>query len=110
VKPPIILRHIAATACLAVLAVSAQSAEAPLVFEWRPGADTIAEGWRPLTFKNIDRHTQYTLLREGSGHVVKAQAEASASGLIHRLDVDAKSYPVLRWRCRQDRRHAQGRR
>jgi hypothetical protein len=97
VKPLIIRPHIAATACLAIL-VSAQSADAPLVFEWRPGADTMAEGWRPLVFKNIDQHTQYALVHEGEGYVVKAQAEASASGLIHRLDVDAKSYPVLRWR------------
>ena len=97
-NPTIILRHVAATACVGILSVSAQSADAPLLFDWRPGADTVAEGWQPLTFKKISRHTRYTLVQEGEGHVVKAQAEASASGLTHRLDVDAKSYRVLRWR------------
>ena len=95
---PIVLRHAAAIACLGIVALSARSAQAPLLFDWRPGADTVAEGWRPLVFKNIARHTRYTLVRDGEGHVVKAEAKASASGLIHRVDVDAKSYPVLRWR------------
>ncbi|HXV08735.1 MAG TPA: DUF3047 domain-containing protein [Burkholderiales bacterium] len=95
---PILLRHVAAALCAGVVALSASSAEAPLLFEWRPGAGEIAEGWRALTFRNIARHTRYSLVREGREYVVKAEAEASASGLIRRIDVDARSYPVLRWR------------
>jgi hypothetical protein len=92
------LRHAAIAISLAVAVPCVRSAEAPLTFPWRPGAGEIAEGWRPLTFRNIPRHTRYTLLREGDEYVIKAQAEASASGLIRRLDVDIKAYPVLRWR------------
>jgi hypothetical protein len=85
-------------ASLALVVLCARSAEGPLTFAWRPGAGEVAEGWRALTFRNIARHTRYTLVREGDDYVVKAEAEASASGLIRRVDVDAKAYPVLRWR------------
>jgi hypothetical protein len=95
---PILLRHAATATCAGMLALSANSADAPLRFEWRPGTGEIAAGWRPLTFRNIARHTRYSLVREGEGYVVKAEAEASASGLIHRVEIDAKSHPVLRWR------------
>jgi hypothetical protein len=85
-------------ASLAAGLLSARAAEAPLVFGWRPGDREVAQGWRALTFRNIAQHTRYTLVRDGDDYVVKAQAEASASGLIRRVDVDAKAYPVLRWR------------
>jgi hypothetical protein len=85
-------------ASLALVVLCPRSAEGPLTFAWRPGAGEVAEGWRALTFRNIARHTRYTLVREGDDYVVKAEAEASASGLIRRVDVDAKAYPVLRWR------------
>jgi len=40
--------------------------------------------WKPLTFKNIERHTTYTLAKDGEDTVLKAVSEASASGLTRR--------------------------
>lgn len=63
-----------------------------------PGADPLPAGWKALTFRNISRHTQYRIVGEDGGYVVRAQAESSASGLIHPLDLDPREQRVLRWR------------
>lgn len=55
-------------------------------------------GWKPLTFKKIDRHTTYTLIKEGNEVVVRAVAEASASGLVREIKINPKEYPVVQWR------------
>ena len=60
-------------------------------------------GWKPLTFKHIARHTEYTLVRDPqAGVVMRAHAQQSASGLIHDVDVDADARPLLRWRSDAD--------
>lgn len=63
----------------------------------QPGGDW-PPGWRPLTFKKIDSHTRYQLVRDGDTVVVKARASASAAGLVRELSVDAREYPILSWR------------
>jgi hypothetical protein len=73
----------------------------PLRLSFVPGPANGAgppAGWKPLTFKKIPQHTRYTLIRDGDAYVVKAEANASASGLIHPLRVDPRAYPILRWR------------
>ncbi|MEW6324752.1 MAG: DUF3047 domain-containing protein, partial [Nitrospirota bacterium] len=55
-------------------------------------------GWRPLTFPKIPRHTRYELIKEGDAAVVRAVSEAAASGLVHEVRVDLKDYPILQWR------------
>ncbi len=54
--------------------------------------------WKPLTFKNIERHTTYTLVKDGEDTVLKAVSEASASGLTREIKIDPKQYPILLWR------------
>jgi hypothetical protein len=55
-------------------------------------------GWKPLTFKKIERHTVYSLLKDGDTVVVKAVSDASASGLIREIEIDPKEYSVVQWR------------
>jgi hypothetical protein len=55
-------------------------------------------GWQPLAFPRIARQTTYQLVADDGTTVVRADAEASASGLIRRIDVDPKSHPLLAWR------------
>lgn len=57
-------------------------------------------GWKPLTFRNIDRHTRYTLVRDSGTVVLRADAEASASGLVREQAVDLKAFPFIEWRWR----------
>ena len=44
------------------------------------------DGWKPLEFPKIERHTEYEIIAsdeaEAGGAVLRARAEASASGLI----------------------------
>ncbi|MGD0917608.1 MAG: DUF3047 domain-containing protein [Thermodesulfobacteriota bacterium] len=55
-------------------------------------------GWKPLTFKKIERHTDYSLIKDGETVVVKALSNASASGLIQKIEIDPKEYPIVQWR------------
>lgn len=62
-----------------------------------PGT-TIANGWKPLTFEKISRHTAYRLISDANTTVIEADARNSASGLTHAVNVDLEKFPVLRWR------------
>ena len=85
-----------------LVATTAAAAGGPRVvgeFSALPPGTALPPGWAPLVFRNVARHTAYTLEADAdSGTVVHARAVASASGLIHRLDVDTAATPLLRWR------------
>jgi hypothetical protein len=57
-------------------------------------------GWEALTFPRMPRHTRYTVVRDGDGWVLRAEADASASGLYRPLDLDPRIYRRLSWRWR----------
>jgi hypothetical protein len=60
--------------------------------------------WIEFTFPHIRRHTDYALVHSGdAGVVVRAQADASASGLGVRLDLAADAWPRLAWRWKVER-------
>lgn len=59
---------------------------------------TLPDGWAPLTFKKIERHTTYEVVKDGPVSVVKAVSEASASGLTKAVAIDPHEYPIVRWR------------
>ena len=63
----------------------------------RPGA-SLPDGWQPLTFSRIQRHTDYSLVDDGGTVVVKAVSHQSASGLTRAVSIDPAEYPVIRWR------------
>lgn len=58
----------------------------------------LPDGWKPLTFKKVERHTRYEVVMDGSMPVVKAVSEASASGLTKEVTIDSHEYPIVRWR------------
>jgi hypothetical protein len=60
--------------------------------------DGLPAGWKPLTFKKIEKHTHYSLVADDGKTVVKAVSEASASGLIRDIQINSKEYPIVRWR------------
>jgi hypothetical protein len=67
-------------------------------FSVEQAGDSPPAGWKPLTFKKIDQHTTYTLIKDGDTVVVKAVAESSASGLVREIKIDPKEFPVVQWR------------
>ena len=58
----------------------------------------LPDGWKPLAFKKIEKHTTYTLVKDDNTVVVKAVAEASASGLTREIKINSKEYPFVQWR------------
>jgi CO dehydrogenase/acetyl-CoA synthase gamma subunit (corrinoid Fe-S protein) len=62
----------------------------------------IPDGWKPLTFKKIPKHTSYEVVKDEDVTVVKAVSEASASGLIKQVVIDPKEFPIVRWRWKID--------
>ena len=70
--------------------------------ENRPG-DAPPQGWENWTLSKFKKPTQYKLVDDAGRTVVRASADASASGLVHRLTLDPKSYPLLSWRWKVDR-------
>lgn len=72
------------------LVVGQFSAEAPGL--------SIPDKWEPLAFEDIDRHTEYRLVRDENTVVLRAQSEASASGLIREISIDPAEYPFVEWR------------
>ncbi|MGD0843543.1 MAG: DUF3047 domain-containing protein [Geobacteraceae bacterium] len=51
-------------------------------------------GWSDKIFKG---KTTYTLVKENDKSVLKAHSEKGASGLLKKVNLDPKEYPVLRW-------------
>jgi len=59
------------------------------------------QGWKPLTFRSTEKHTNYLLTSEGGVTVLKAEANASASGLTRDLtpmNLNIRDTPILKWR------------
>lgn len=63
----------------------------------RPGS-ALPGGWRPWTLSRFKKPTGYQLVSRDGATVVRADAEGSASGLVHAVSVDPREYPRLRWR------------
>jgi hypothetical protein len=61
-------------------------------------ANGLPEGWTPLTFKNIDRHTEYRLVHDAKTRVIRAVSNTAASGLIRKVTIDPATYPIVAWR------------
>jgi len=67
-------------------------------FSSEPPGNLLPADWKPLIFKKIERHTTYTLVKDGDTVIIKAVAEASASGLTREMMIDPKEYPIVQWR------------
>lgn len=69
-------------------------------FSAHPPGGELPPAWQPLTFSGIDAHTAYSLVDEGGTVVVRAESQASASGLMREIEVDPALHPILEWRWR----------
>ena len=58
--------------------------------------------WKDEFFPKIQRHTFYTVEKQGSDTYLKAHSESSASLLIYTEPFDVYEYPHVRWRWKID--------
>ena len=63
----------------------------------KPG-DGLPPEWGPWTLNRFKTSSRYRLVEEAGTTVLQGSARASASGLIHYLDVDPLERPLLSWR------------
>jgi Protein of unknown function (DUF3047) len=63
----------------------------------KPGAP-LPENWKPLGVTSAKQATRYTLVDDAGVTVVRAEANASASGLTRNIKIDPTEYPLLKWR------------
>ncbi len=90
-------------AVLALVPAATSPADAPAVlqvasFSALEQAAGPPPGWRPLTFDFVERHTEYTLVEDAGTVVIRAHARAGGSGLLRKIRIDPKEYPIVRWR------------
>jgi len=62
----------------------------------QPGGEFPA-GWRSWTVGKYKKATEYVLVKDDGRTVVRASADASASGLSQDVHVNPKDFPFLRW-------------
>jgi hypothetical protein len=90
-----------------LFAVSASTDDSPTVLEIgtfsgsRPGS-ALPDGWKPLAFKKIPKHTVYELVTDGAAVVVRATSDAAASGLTKEVRIDPSVFSVVHWRWKVD--------
>lgn len=63
---------------------------------YNPDERQLPEDWKAMDFRGLDP-THYELVEKNGKTVIKAESNESSSGLIRRIDIDLKEYPVIRW-------------
>ncbi len=91
--------------CL-ILVETSISADRSEVF-FREDFNTLTN-WREFNFVLIKRHTKYSTITEGTEQYLKAESDASASGLIFAKTYNIYKYPKARWRWKVDNVYAKG--
>jgi len=84
---------IAILLCAYVFSVSAEN---NLLF-FRDDFDSL-ENWKEMYFENIDAHTRYAVEKEGEESYLRAESEASASGIVFKKEFNVFDYPKIKWR------------
>lgn len=56
------------------------------------------DSWKPLTFPKIKKHSTYSVEEDGENRILRAESDASASGLIYRETFPVYDYSRIRWR------------
>ena len=102
-------RYLTAALALSLMATSAQadSTENSLITAFST-ITSLEDGWEPMEFPKIDRHSRYQLTDDDGEQVVKATTDNSASGLIARVSVEPGDSLILRWRWKVSNVYQQG--
>lgn len=84
------------TSAAVLWCVLAAAAPLPIQAEIFEDFDSL-DRWEPLTFRKIDAHTTYDLVTEDGKNVLRARAEASASGIIFTERFRVAETPFVEW-------------
>ncbi len=71
-------------------------------FSGQPPGEALPQGWQPWILSAFKRPTSYRLVSREGKTVIRAEAQSSASGLIHPLALDPGTWPLLQWHWKVD--------
>ena len=54
--------------------------------------------WKPVYFPKIEKHSSYTVESDRHGSSLKAESQASASGIVYKDAFNVYQYPKVQWR------------
>jgi hypothetical protein len=66
------------------------------------------DNWKPFYFPKIEKHSTYTIEKNGEMHYLKAESKASASAIVYKESFDVYEYPRVRWRWKVNNVYAKG--
>jgi hypothetical protein len=66
------------------------------------------DNWRLFSFKDIDRHTSYTIEKKLGASYLTAESRASASALVLRRTFNVYEYPRATWRWKAENTYEKG--
>jgi hypothetical protein len=56
------------------------------------------DNWEPLYFKKVKEHTNYSIYSDSGQSYIKAESDASASGMVYKSEFNVYDYPGIRWK------------
>ncbi|WP_374730526.1 DUF3047 domain-containing protein [Caballeronia arationis] len=84
-------------------ALLAQDEKAGIAFSTIEPSAQLPAGWKNLPVVRGKPMTQYTLVHDGHTTVLQADANRSASALMHEGNIDLVRSPVVTWRWKVER-------
>jgi len=67
-------------------------------FSAAKAGEPVPPDWRTWNMSRLKGLSKYQLVEDGGATVLKGRAQASASGLLHDLDLVVRDRPILSWR------------
>ncbi|GLC97711.1 hypothetical protein Tamer19_71200 [Cupriavidus sp. TA19] len=98
IATPALRLALCAALLLPQLAVQAADEQPGLSVSARKPGAALPDGWKNLPVANGKAQTSYQLVADGRATVLQADAEHSASALMHSGDVNLSRTPVVAWR------------
>ena len=74
----------------------------PIGFKKEKKSSTVPEGWEVISYFRTAKN-KLSLSKEGKRTVLRVKSIGSASGVLKRLEIDLKKFPVLVWRWKINR-------
>lgn len=69
-------------------------------FSRRKAGGSLPDYWQAYVVLPSKPRTDYRLVDSGQGVALEAEADQSASGLVRRIRIDPRAYPLIEWRWR----------
>lgn len=97
-------RYISAACLIVIISFTAYAVDEVVIDRFSSAVEenNMPKGWKPLYFEKVTNRTTYTIEKEGGNYFVKAESNASASGIYKEVDIDPKIYNTIQWKWKAE--------